>query len=81
MHLTNYSVNKHAPGYVENTNAEIDDVGSKWSLTALWEWMRSHNIDDRSIWSRVKDIVVKTLLAMETSATAGFEMYVPYRHS
>lgn len=35
IHLTNYSVNKHAKKFVKNTNSEVDGEGSKWSLIAL----------------------------------------------
>jgi tubulin polyglutamylase TTLL5 len=35
MHLTNYSLNKFSEAFVANTDANQDDVGNKWSLTAL----------------------------------------------
>jgi hypothetical protein len=34
-HLTNYSVNKFNQAFQTNLDAEKDDEGSKWSLTAL----------------------------------------------
>lgn len=34
-HLTNYSINKKNQKYVQNENAEDDDSGFKWSLSAL----------------------------------------------
>ena len=35
MHLTNYSINKKSDKYMKNDNAEQDDVGYKWSLSAF----------------------------------------------
>jgi hypothetical protein len=35
VHLTNYSLNKFNANFINNTDAEVDDQGSKWSLTAL----------------------------------------------
>jgi len=35
MHLTNFSVNKYSSKFVKNKDPLADDVGSKWSLTAL----------------------------------------------
>ena len=35
MHLTNYSVNKTSKTFVQNKDPLEDDVGSKWSLSAL----------------------------------------------
>lgn len=31
-HLTNYSLNKFNPNFVQNTDPNADGVGSKWSL-------------------------------------------------
>lgn len=31
MHLTNYAINKDAIGFVQNTDENVDDVGSKRS--------------------------------------------------
>jgi hypothetical protein len=30
MHLTNYSVNKSNAKFVQNEDADVDNVGSKW---------------------------------------------------
>ncbi len=35
MHLTNYAVNKQSKNFVPNTDPFVDNIGSKWSLTAL----------------------------------------------
>lgn len=34
-HLTNYSINKKNDRYLPNMNADQDDSGHKWSLSAL----------------------------------------------
>lgn len=54
MHLTNYSVNKHQENFVKNKNAEEDDVGSKWSLVALKQYLEK----TRGIgWEQIKSQV------------------------
>ena len=35
MHLTNYSINKKNDNYVQNEQADQDDYGYKWSLSAF----------------------------------------------
>jgi len=35
MHLTNYSLNKHSPDFVKNTNEKEDNLGHKRSLTYI----------------------------------------------
>ena len=54
MHVTNYSVNKHQPGFVANTDADYDGVGSKWSLRALQEHLESQcGVQWHKIWTQV----------------------------
>jgi len=60
---------------------EADSEGSKWSLKALREFLRENHINDFELWDKIKDIVVKTIISMESTVTAGFEMFVPYRDS
>ncbi len=54
MHVTNYSINKHQPGFVANEDADCDGVGSKWSLRALQEHLEGQcGIQWQGIWSQV----------------------------
>ena len=40
IHLTNYSINKkNMQRFVQNVDPNIDDKGSKWSLTALKKYL------------------------------------------
>jgi len=34
-HLTNFSLNKKNEKFINNQSAEMDDMGHKWSLSAL----------------------------------------------
>ena len=40
-HLTNYSLNKDAEGFVANETAENDGEGSKWSHSALYRYINA----------------------------------------
>ena len=72
-HLTNYSLNKHAKGFLPNTAAEEEDaaeadgVGSKWSLTALRRWLRGKlgEQDEARLLRDIDAIIAKTLVAAE----------------
>lgn len=35
MHLTNYAINKESENFVQNSNENEDDVGSKRSFTSI----------------------------------------------
>jgi hypothetical protein len=49
MHLTNYSVNKHSKSFVANTSVDEQNVGNKWSVTALWQHLRNGGLPEEEI--------------------------------
>lgn len=61
-HLTNYSINKKNEKYMQNLNLETDDEGNKWSLSALSRYLESIGVDMNLLWSRIYDLVIKSLL-------------------
>ena len=65
MHLTNYSVNKKNEKFVQNDDDQADDIGSKWSLSALCRHLDSVGVDTGLLWSRIYDIIIKSMLAIE----------------
>lgn len=77
MHLTNYSVNKLSPLFVQNKDgkATADEQGeepedgesaaSKWSFKELQQYFRAHGLDYELMRDRIKDVIIKTLLAVE----------------
>ena len=76
-HLTNYSVNKNNP----NFESSEDGKGHKWTLTAFRRYCGENGINFEFIWQKIKDIIVKTILAAESKIYAGFKMHVPYRNN
>ncbi|XP_029460881.1 tubulin polyglutamylase TTLL4 isoform X2 [Rhinatrema bivittatum] len=79
MHLTNYSVNKKNTEYETNTD-ETACQGHKWALKALWSYLIQKGINSDKIWEKIKDIVIKTIIASEPYVTSLVKMYVqkPY---
>lgn len=65
MHLTNYSVNKKNENFVQNENLENDDFGFKWSLSAFCKHLESIGIDMNLFWSRIYDIIIKSIISGE----------------
>ncbi|CAL1127183.1 unnamed protein product [Cladocopium goreaui] len=70
-HLTNYSINKGAENFQENQRVQADNYGHKWSLSALNRHLRCIGINVKEMWSRIMDIIVKTLLAVEPAISAA----------
>eukprot|EP00698_Gefionella_okellyi_P008659 TRINITY_DN2158_c0_g2_i1.p1 TRINITY_DN2158_c0_g2~~TRINITY_DN2158_c0_g2_i1.p1 ORF type:complete len:849 (+),score=153.41 TRINITY_DN2158_c0_g2_i1:69-2615(+) len=79
MHLTNFSVNKHSRKFVSNTDPEADDVGHKWSLTAFRRWMQQNDVDETPVMAQIKDIIIKTLISVESKVVSAVKMQVPHR--
>lgn len=81
MHLTNYSVNKLSPLFVQNKDAKDkdkadnedgeaaepaeDSSASKWSFVELRQYFEAHQLDYDACYDRIKDLAIKTLIAVE----------------
>lgn len=81
MHLTNYSVNKASPAFVQNRDGadearadsrENEDAPGayKWSLSELRQYFDKQGMDYDDMFDRIKDVVIKTLIAVETPIQA-----------
>jgi len=81
MHLTNYSINKKSDKFVQNEDAESDNVGNKWSLSALNKYLEQMGVDVTLLWSKIYDVIIKTLLSAETIITPAVRKMVPYRNN
>jgi len=74
MHLTNYSVNKRAAGFTEGKD-EDDAHGHKWGLPALRARLladpRVGPAGSARLWRNIDQVLLRTVLAAHSSATAG----------
>ncbi|NWV79142.1 TTLL4 polyglutamylase, partial [Dasyornis broadbenti] len=79
IHLTNYSVNKKNSEYKYNLD-ETACQGHKWALKALWNYLTQKGVNSEAIWEKIKDIVIKTIIASEPYVNSLVQMYVrrPY---
>ncbi|NXU36960.1 TTLL4 polyglutamylase, partial [Drymodes brunneopygia] len=79
MHLTNYSVNKKNKEYKSNSD-ETACQGHKWALKALWSYLTQKGVNSEAIWEKIKDIVIKTIIASEPYVNSLVKLYVrrPY---
>jgi len=80
-HLTNYSVNKYASNFVENQDANLDNFGHKWSISALNKHLKCLGVDTEALWSRIIDVVLKTLLAVERPINNRVKNMVMWRQN
>ncbi|KAA3676490.1 tubulin polyglutamylase TTLL4 [Paragonimus westermani] len=74
VHLTNYSINRLNSEYVSNSNDQAAK-GHKWSLRTLWTYLRSQGVSPASVWSNIKDVVVKTAISTEAAFNTAIHSY------
>lgn len=71
VHLTNYSLNKHNENFIQNQDFRNDDVGHKWSLSALCKHLDSIGVDTGLMWVRIYDLIIKTIITSEPAVVAA----------
>lgn len=74
-HLTNYSINKKNANFVQNQDLEHDDFGFKWSLSALCGHLEQIGIDMDLLWSKIYDLIIKSIIAAEDKIQAGLNKF------
>lgn len=75
-HLTNFSVNKKNKAFIKNQKPEDDDFGSKWSHVALRRYFKEQGIDDTEMWLRIRDLLIKTFIGVESAINGYFQLHV-----
>jgi len=80
VHLTNYSVNKQAATYRPNRDNKAEDSQShKWPHTAYRRRLVDLGIDPEMVFSRVKDLIVKTIISAEPAIVNASLQYTRHR--
>lgn len=79
MHLTNYSINKKNEGAYQANSDETVCQGHKWSLKALWGYMKRMNINHVHVWETIKDLVVKAIIASDSAVNTMVKQNVRKR--
>ncbi|XP_046819364.1 tubulin polyglutamylase TTLL5 [Vespa crabro] len=78
MHLCNYSINKFHVDYVKSEDPDAEDVGHKWTLSALLRHLRSIGQDTEQLMQRIEDIIIKSILATASGIVSGVKQFVKH---
>ncbi|KAF5305739.1 hypothetical protein FQR65_LT07635 [Abscondita terminalis] len=78
MHLCNYSINKYHSDYVKSDDPTAENVGHKWTLSALLRHLKSQGKDTALLMSQIEDVVVKAMLATAGSIVPACQMFQPH---
>lgn len=79
MHLTNYSLNKNSERLFFKGIDEADQASCKWSLRAFKKYMRERGADVGLLFSRIDDLVIKTIISVESTILSALTVQVPHR--
>lgn len=77
MHLCNYSINKYHTDYIKSNNAGDEDVGHKWTLSALLRHLRNQGCNTELLMLNIEDIIVKAIFACTQPIVSACRMFVP----
>uniref|UniRef100_W8AFP2 Tubulin--tyrosine ligase-like protein 5 n=2 Tax=Ceratitis capitata TaxID=7213 RepID=W8AFP2_CERCA len=77
MHLCNYSINKYHSDYIKSRDAEIEDVGHKWTLSALLRHLKSQGCNTFKLMADIEDLIIKSIFACAQTIISACRMFVP----
>lgn len=77
MHLCNYSINKYHTDYIKSNNAGDEDVGHKWTLSALLRHLRNQGCNTEQLMLNIEDIIIKAIFACTQPIVSACRMFVP----
>ncbi|XP_058812370.1 tubulin polyglutamylase TTLL5 isoform X2 [Topomyia yanbarensis] len=78
MHLCNYSINKYHTDYIKSNNAGDEDVGHKWTLSALLRHLRSQGCNTEQLMLNIEDLIIKAIFSCTQPIVAACRMFVPH---
>eukprot|EP01002_Notosolenus_urceolatus_P008051 NODE_314_length_2256_cov_14.397825_g246_i0.p1 GENE.NODE_314_length_2256_cov_14.397825_g246_i0~~NODE_314_length_2256_cov_14.397825_g246_i0.p1 ORF type:complete len:707 (-),score=132.68 NODE_314_length_2256_cov_14.397825_g246_i0:136-2064(-) len=71
MHLTNYSLNKHSPGFVRDEDA--DGEGTKRRISDVNQWLAGEGYNVDGMWAGIEELIVKTMIALQPFLVVHYE--------
>ncbi|XP_049535638.1 tubulin polyglutamylase TTLL5 [Anopheles darlingi] len=78
MHLCNYSINKYHTDYIRSSNAGEEDVGHKWTLSALLRHLRSQGCNTEQLMLSIEDLIIKAIFSCTQPVVSACRMFVPH---
>ncbi|CAG9318241.1 TTLL5_3 [Blepharisma stoltei] len=81
VHLTNYSVNKKNEKFIQNQDWKQDDYGHKWSVSALCKHLEAAGVDIDLLWSKIYDLIIKTIMSIETTVVDSVKQLAVHRNN
>ena len=74
-HLTNFSINKKNSSFVAS---DVAEDSSNWTMTVIMDHLDQAGIDVKMIKAQINDIIVKSLISIDSIVNSCIDMYVPH---
>lgn len=77
MHLCNYSINKYHSDYIKSSDANDEDVGHKWTMSALLRHLKTQGCDTQQLMLNIEDVIIKSIMSCTQPIVSACRMFVP----
>lgn len=71
-------VNQNIRNIFRSEDPDAEDVGHKWTLSALLRHLRSLGQDTELLMQRIEDIIIKSVLATASGIVSGIKQFVKH---
>lgn len=78
IHLCNYSINKYHTDYVKSNNLDDENVGHKWSLSALLRHLKNEGFNIEELMLNIEDLIIKAILSCAQPIVSAVRMFVSH---
>ena len=75
-HLTNYSINKK-----NGSKRSSEEESYKWTFKMIKSELKKQGVDTELLWTRIHDIIIKSILSIESIVNSCVQMYCPTRNN
>lgn len=63
---------------IRSEDPDAEDVGHKWTLSALLRHLRAMGQDTELLMQRIEDIIIKSILATASGIISGVKQFVKH---
>lgn len=67
--------------FFRSDNPDVDNIGHKWTLSALLRYLRSKNINTSLLMQRIEETIIKSILSTASSIVVACHLFVPHHNN
>lgn len=67
--------------FFRSDDPSVENVGHKWTLSALLRHLKAEGKDTALLMSQIEDVVIKAILACSNTIVSACKMFVPHNNN